>query len=118
MRKFLFVFLIGLCILATPRYSYAHAPRSIKAMYNSQNNTLKVIVGHIAQNPLRHYIKRIEIMQDGTVIGAKDFRRQNIKISQIAIFKLTNINPNNAVVVVAYCNVGGELKKTLNLSSI
>ncbi len=106
--------LIGI-LSAISQITYAHSPNAIKTNYDSSNRTLKIVVTHPVNKIHRHFIKKIEILDDEEIIEDKKFKVQSNKIKHIARFVLPNIKSDRKITIKAYCNIHGELSKEIRI---
>jgi len=107
--------LLGALLIAC-QFAYAHPPTGITAKYNPMTKELKVIVSHPVNKKYRHYVKKIEVSQDNKIIAEKSFVRQTSKVSEFTTFKLNDTITNENITIKAYCNISGELEKTVSLN--
>ena len=110
------ILLVIVILIASVQFTYAHSPTGITAKYNPVTKELKVIVSHPVNKKYRHYVKKIEVSQDNKIIAEKSFVRQTSKISEFTTFKLNDTITNENITIKAYCNISGELEKTVSLN--
>ena len=115
MKKYIIIFLILVVIIPQP--TYAHSPSAMRVIYDPSSKLLSVAVSHPVVNPRTHFIRRIEVIKNGIVIAERQFIMQYRKVLQQYKFELENVNPNDTISVIAYCNISGEIEKSGTLNS-
>jgi len=106
MKKTILFIVVSLFMVS--RLAYAHSPKGIEAKYEPSKGELLVIVNHPVNNPQNHFIEKIEVIKDNTVIDSKEFSSQLNKDSQEITFAV-DIKPGEEVLVKAYCSLSGRL---------
>jgi len=110
MKRYMAISLI--LIFIAPQLTYAHPPSAMKVIYDPSSTSLSIAVSHPVVSPRTHYVRRIEVIKDGTVIAERQFIMQYRKVLQQQKFKLTDVNPGDSITVKAYCNINGEIEKS------
>ena len=110
--KLFLLFVIFICI---PFNAYAHPPKDINVQYSDSEKKLTVIVNHPVRNEKRHFIKEIDILKNGSTIASKQFGNQLTRTNQVYYFTIENIKKGDEITIKAYCNMYGELDKTIKV---
>ncbi|MCF7918616.1 MAG: hypothetical protein K9N06_01730 [Candidatus Cloacimonetes bacterium] len=98
----------------------AHEPAEMKVKYSALTGSLSITVYHKVNSTSVHYIKRLEIylnrqnkeLQDKLIIS-QEFFSQPIRNEQRAHYIVNDLNPGDALRIVAYCNLFGQLEEKL-----
>jgi hypothetical protein len=113
------VFICSLILLAVcfiyPQTSLANPPQDVKLLYDSNSQTLSVTITHKSPFPNFHYIKRVEIKKNGTLVSTNKYENQPDK----AVFTYSYKVPANAgetLEAKASCSLYGS--KIINLTVV
>ncbi|MDD5128826.1 MAG: hypothetical protein PHO40_04165 [Candidatus Omnitrophica bacterium] len=110
MKKILFVFLLICLALGT---AYAHPPKDIEISYDPATKILTATILHDTNNPLGHYIEKVDIGLNGQeIIEQKISRQENIN-SQEVNYYISDTNPEDKLSVEGYCSISGKLRKEI-----
>ncbi len=106
-------FLISLIFLLAVSTAYAHPPSDIRITFDPNTKMLIAVIMHNTNNPLRHYIKKVEVsLNDKKIIG-DNFSKQDNKISQTVIYSVLDAKDGDMIYVEGYCSISGKLKKEI-----
>ena len=108
----LLLFAAFVCFALSPGLAFAHPPSDIALSYDGTSQTLKVGITHSSKSPDKHYIKKVEIIKNGTVVSAEDYKTQPNQDVFSYDYKVS-VGANDVVEVKATCNVFGSEKKKL-----
>ena len=97
---------------------YAHPPTSIKLNFDKESKVLSVEIKHMVGDPLKHYIKTIEVKEGQSQIIVQNLSSQPDKIIFKVAYTLAGITGNEPVTVKAACNLSGSLEETLKQNDI
>ncbi len=93
----------------------AHGPSKIALEIDDELNQLKVTLDHKVADPSKHYIYQIVIRKNGNDYLDFNYTIQPDDTSFYHTYEV-NVTEDDVVKVTAYCNVGGELSASLDLS--
>ncbi len=85
----------------------AHAPATMKATYNTENQDLQVTISHQVTSATIHYISKIEIKKNGEIYNTSLYTNQPTTNSFSYIYKV-NATTGDVIDVYASCNQGGS----------
>jgi hypothetical protein len=105
---------VTVCILMTalllallPAPGGAHPPKEIVLSYDQAQQTLEVRITHISKDPASHYIKKVEIKQNGKAGGVTEYQSQPGAETFSYTYPL-DAAPGDAIEVKATCSVFGS----------
>lgn len=107
MKKSIFITLLAIFML--PFITIAHAPKTIKAEYNSETGVLKVDIPHKVKNVTTHYIDEIVITVN-EVETKTTYTEQSSKESHVAEITLDKYEKGTTISIYASCNKLGSKK--------
>lgn len=67
---------IVLLIAGFPIPAWANSPKEVALSYDQTKHTLEVRITHPSQDPTEHFIKKVEINQDGKALTAIEYQSQ------------------------------------------
>lgn len=85
----------------------AHAPATMKATYNTENQELQITVSHQVSSATTHYISKIEIKKNGEIYNTSLYTSQPTTNSFTYTYKV-NATTGDVIDVYALCNQGGS----------
>jgi len=103
--------LFAVCFMY-PQMSVATAPKDVQLSYDSQSQMLTVMITHKSALPNFHYIKIVEIKNNGNIVSINKYKNQPDQ----AIFTYTYKVParvGDTLEVKASCSLYGS--RTVNL---
>lgn len=100
-------------LLLTPAAVYAHAPKEVTLSYNKESQALTVRITHKTPSAGSHYIDKVEIKKNGTVISTNQYKSQPDKETFEYSYKI-QASGGDRIEVKASCNFFGS--KTVNLT--
>ncbi|MCF7911372.1 MAG: hypothetical protein K9M99_02500 [Candidatus Cloacimonetes bacterium] len=91
--------------------------------YSAISGNLAITVYHKVNSTSIHFIDRLEVylnrqgmeLEDRLIIS-QQFFSQPIRNEQRAHFLLRDLNPGDELKIIAYCNLFGQIEKTLIIS--
>ncbi len=89
----------------------AHPPREIRLSYDGKDE-LTVRVFHGVDDGSKHFIEKIEVRVDGTVVAERHYSSQPGPEGLSEIFSLGRLLPGMEIRVKAQCNIFGSLEAT------
>ncbi len=109
----LIISLILSIFIITPVAVYAHAPQDVSLSFNKESQTLTVKITHKTPSPGSHYINKVEIKKNGTVVSTNEYKSQPSKDKYEYSYKI-QASGGDRIEVKASCNFFGS--KTADLS--
>jgi len=103
--------LFAVCFMY-PQTSLATAPKDVQLSYDSQSQMLTVIITHKSPFPNFHYIKIVEIKNNGNIVSINKYKNQPDKATFTYSYK-TPAKIGDTLEVKASCSLYGS--KTVNL---
>jgi hypothetical protein len=100
-------------VIPFPSTAYAHPPGSVALAYDAQKKALSVTITHSSYFPGKHYIKSVEISQNGRVIMTTPYSSQPTGDSFTYTYPVAAA-PGDELSVNATCNMfGSKVGKTV-----
>ncbi len=108
------ILLALLCFcLACPIFALAHPPRDIEISYDPGTKMLTATIIHDTSNPLKHYIKKVDVGLNGKEIIQQEISRQDNNDSQQVAYFIPDAKPGDKLSVEGYCSISGKLEKQI-----
>ena len=90
----------------------SHSPSSMNLSYDRDTNELTVRITHTVENPNDHYVERVEVRKNGSVVD-------NSYTSQPSANTFTytynvSATTEDSITATAYCNRFGDISDTLD----
>jgi len=115
MKKVLLFVLIVFVLLSTK--AGAHAPSDMSISYDTDAKELTVVITHGVSNPSDHYIDNITIEKNNNFYRGFDYTSQPSSSSFTYTYNNTEGESGDMFSVVARCNRGGQISKSLTVGS-
>jgi hypothetical protein len=104
--------LIAVCFMY-PQTSFAHPPKDVQVSYDSTSQILTVAITHKSPFPGFHYIKSVEIKNNGSIVSANKYKNQPNQATFTYSYKVP-ANAGETLEVKASCSLYGS--KTTNIT--
>jgi hypothetical protein len=104
------------CLLGVASLARATPASEIKFTYDFAKKILNVNVLHVSPNIQRHYIRRLEVYKNDTIIKTYNYPAQTSPQGLKQDVPL-DLKPTDTVHVKAYCIQGGTKEGVFSLSS-
>lgn len=114
MKKIISLLVIFIFV-AFSSIAYAHPPSDIKITFDAKTNMLQAVILHKVNNPLTHYIKKVDVGLNGKEIIEHNISRQDNNDSQTVSYLIPDVKDADVVSVEGYCNLSGKLKKQITI---
>ena len=108
-------FLTVLTILMSVSMAYAHPPSDIKITFDQKTKMLQAVIVHNTSNPVRHYIKKVDVGLNGKEILEHNISRQDNNQTQIVAYYIPDVKAGDMLSVEAYCSISGKLTKEIKV---
>ncbi|MBI4845616.1 MAG: hypothetical protein HY810_03965 [Candidatus Omnitrophica bacterium] len=112
MAKVLIAFLL---FLSGSSIAYAHPPSDIKITFDPEKKLITAEALHETSDPLRHYIKKVEIKLNGKEIIKQKISQQDNESSQTVFYIIPDAKGADVISVDASCRMTGKLKKKIKI---
>ena len=106
------VFVFFALIMVCPIAVYAHAPKEVTLVFNTEAQTLEVTIVHEVSTTW-HYINKVEIKKNGKSVSSNDYTSQPDKSKFVYSYKVQTVK-GDVLEVTASCNIFGS--KTVKLT--
>ena len=106
-----------LAILLLPAPSAAHPPTEITLSYDRTGHMLTVLITHETPLPEAHYIVKVEIKKNDTIVSTSLYESQPDPKTFSYTYPV-DANTDSVVVVTATCNISGEKTVMLDMRKI
>ncbi|MEW6008789.1 MAG: hypothetical protein AB1629_04060 [Candidatus Omnitrophota bacterium] len=93
--------------------AYAHPPSDIAITFNSKTKMINAVIRHQVNNPLNHFIKRVEVYLNTKKIIEHKISRQDNNTTQTVSYLIPDAKVGDTISLEAYCNISGKLKKEI-----
>jgi hypothetical protein len=103
--------LVAVCFMY-PQTSLANAPKDVNLSYDSQSQMLTVSITHKSPFPSFHYIKIVEIKNNGNIVSTNKYKNQPDQATFTYNYKVP-AKVGETLEVNASCSLYGS--KTVNL---
>lgn len=103
--------LVTVCFMY-PQMSLANAPKDVNLSYDSQSQMLTVTITHKSPFPKVHYIKIVEIKNNGSIVSTNKYKNQPDQATFTYSYKVP-AKAGETLEVNASCSMYGS--KTVNL---
>ncbi len=104
---------IGFILLLMVSITYAHPPSDIQIAFDPQTKMLNAVMMHNTSNPLKHYIKKVDIALNGEDITELTFSKQeNNQIQSVSYF-IPDAKEGDVISVEGYCSISGKIKEEI-----
>jgi hypothetical protein len=111
------IFACGLILFAVcfiyPQISLANPPKNVQLSYDSNSQMLEVTITHKSPFPNVHYIKIVEIKNNGNIVSTNKYKNQPDKATFAYSYKVP-AKAGETIEVKASCSIYGS--KTINLT--
>ena len=105
--KYLTILFIGLFALVTLQsIASAHSPSTLTATYNLDIQELRITISHQVQDPIIHYIFKVQIKKNGADYNTSVYSSQPDPNSFLYTYKV-NATAGDTIEVTASCIQGG-----------
>jgi desulfoferrodoxin (superoxide reductase-like protein) len=111
------VFFTVIIFLACAASAYAHPPYDIKITFDPKTKMLQAVIIHNVNDPLKHYIRKVDIGLNGKEIIEQRISRQDNSESQTVHYLIPDVKNGDALSVEGYCNISGKLKKEITVKN-
>ena len=117
-RKFIFTLII--LIVTVGGFSFgllAHPPSDMELNYDGKTGILTVVVDHRVGNPSNHYVERITITKNGTLVLEESYERQDDRARTSHEYRI-NAQNGDSVEVEAECNRFGTISRSISVEGV
>jgi len=108
---FLLVFVFAVAI----SIAYAHPPSDIKITFDAKTKILQAVIIHNTSNPIKHYIKTVDIELNGKKIIEQFISGQDNNESQTVSYFIPDVKDGDVLSVDGTCSISGNLKKEITV---
>ena len=95
--------------------AYAHPPSDIKITFDPATKMLHAIIYHNVSNPLKHYIKKVDVGLNGKEILSQSISREDNNLTQTVSYVIPDAMPGDVLSVEGYCSISGSLTKRIKV---
>jgi desulfoferrodoxin (superoxide reductase-like protein) len=104
----------SLSVFAFPQSAFATAPKDVKLAYNANSQTLTITITHKSLSTGSHYIKKVEIKKNGTLVSDNTYKNQPDPETFTYTYQLS-AQEGDTLEVTATCNLWGHKTETLKI---
>jgi hypothetical protein len=112
------VLLMILAILIFAPFAYAHPPRDIQITFDPKTKIIKAIIIHNVNNPLTHYINKVDIGLNGQKIIEQLISRQDNYDAQTVMYLIPYVKDGDVLSVEGSCSISGKLEKEIKVEAV
>lgn len=95
--------------------AYAHPPSDIKITFDPKTKILQAVIIHNTNNPISHYIKKVDVGLNGKRIIEHNISREDNNETQTVSYLIPDVKDNDILSVEACCSISGKLKKVIKV---
>ncbi len=106
-------FLVFLTFFMAASVAYAHPPSDIRITFDPKTKMLQAVIVHNTNNPLNHYIKKVDVGLNGKEIIEHNISREDNNQTQTVSYLIPDAKDSDILSVEAYCSISGKLKKEI-----
>jgi len=106
---------ILLCNMLLVMPVFAHPPKGIELVFESNTKVLRVNISHFVDDPAKHYIEKVVVELNGEEIITQTFKMQTDKQTQEIMYVVVGAQEGDKIAVTAYCNISGKKKETMDV---
>ena len=90
----------------------AHPPKNIEVSWNKELQTLSVTAEHAVNDPSKHYILSMSILDGNNQLLVKQYTKQGSSREFSDSVVLKDIAPNTKIRIQLLCNIMGSIETT------
>jgi len=106
------MFIVFFAITTT---AYAHPPYDIKITFDPNTRILTAIIMHNVNNPLTHYINKVDVGLNDKGIIEHSISRQDNNENQTVSYLIPDVKDGDVLSVEGYCSISGKFKKEITV---
>ena len=110
-------FLFFVIFLVSVSIAYAHPASDIKITFDLNTKMLKAVIMHNVSDPLKHYIKKVDVGLNGNEVIEHNISRQDNNENQTVTYLIPEAKDGDALSVESYCSISGILEKKITLKA-
>ncbi|MFA6357900.1 MAG: hypothetical protein WCY09_04450 [Candidatus Omnitrophota bacterium] len=114
MKKIVMFLVIFMSVVSA---AYAHPPSDIKIDFDPNTKILKAIIMHNTNNPLTHYIKKVDVGLNGKEIIEQVISREDNFENQTVSYLIPDVKDGDILSVEGYCSISGKLLKEITVKA-
>jgi len=108
--------LLSLTLIVLPAPVLAHPPATMDLDYSPETQTLSIAITHQVSDPDNHYVKKIEVTENGFPLLTEEYTSQPSPSSFTYTYTVS-AGEGDVLDVTAYCNLFGNIKKQITVST-
>lgn len=105
--------IMAILLLAGVSIAHAHPPSDIQLTFDAASKTLQAVIFHSVNNPVNHYINKVDVGLNGKEIIEQTISKQENNTSQTVRYYISDVKEGDVLSVEGYCNVSGKLKREI-----
>ena len=109
------LFLSVILSLSLVGVAYAHPPSDIKITFDPATKMLNAVIFHNTSNPIRHYIKKVDVGLNGKEILSQSISREDNNLTQTVNYLIPDAQAGDTISVEGYCSISGNLTKEIKV---
>jgi hypothetical protein len=106
------LFLFFIFLFFYPQPVSAHTPENVQLEYDSYTHTLKVTITHNTSSPDTHFVKSVEIKNNGLVLSRNEYDSQPARDTFTYAYDVS-AQDGDTIEVTANCSIFGYKTGTL-----
>jgi hypothetical protein len=114
MQKKTLLFLLAGCFIFSG-VAFAHPPKDIIMNFDPGTKVLTAAVMHDTKEPLKHYIKRVDVGLNGKNVIKQNLSKQDNQTAQTVAYLIPEAKKGDKISVEAYCSQGGDLEREITV---
>ncbi len=91
-----------------PLFAAAHPPANIDIEYDSETGKIAIYIAHFTPNISRHYISKVSVRRNGSVIAEEIFDSQEEAAGRSLRIRAEELETGDTIEVEALCSIYGR----------
>ena len=110
MKKLRILLLAALFAAVACTAAFAHPPKNVVCSWNAQNSTLTVSATHEVNDPAKHFVLTVTLLENGKQIVFKQYTKQDSAEKFTDSVLLKGMKSGTKLRVILMCNIMGSVE--------
>lgn len=97
------------------RLAFAHPPSKIEVVFDAETKILTAKIIHPVENPLNHYIAKVDVSINGEEVLTQHISRQDNNTEQAVSYRIPDVKQGDTVSVEGHCSISGTKEETIKI---
>lgn len=108
MKKLKVILLAALFVAVAASVAFAHPPKNVTCTWNAQTSVLTVTAVHEVNDPAKHFVLTLTVLENGKQIAFKQYSKQNSASQFSDSVALPGVKSGAKLRVILMCNIMGS----------